>query len=163
MLSSAAWRNASSRFAASLNFHRSFGFLLSFPMGGSPRPSIGRFWRFVDYHVTDPMQRFIIIGADASRLATEEKYIPETMRTMARRDSRWEPRGVAMGSGTDIARESANIVLLEKDLSKFAETLQIGRRARGIGQTAMSLSVFAFACLLSAAPGCAEICETIVR
>jgi P-type Cu+ transporter len=40
--------------------------------------------------------------------------------------------GVAMGSGTDVARESANIVLLGNDLSIFAETVRISRRARGI-------------------------------
>jgi Cd2+/Zn2+-exporting ATPase/Cu+-exporting ATPase len=42
--------------------------------------------------------------------------------------------GVAMGSGTDVARESADIVLLGNDLSKFAETVEIARRARGIIQ-----------------------------
>jgi Cu+-exporting ATPase len=40
--------------------------------------------------------------------------------------------GVAMGSGTDVARESADIVLLGNDLSKFAETVQIARRAKAI-------------------------------
>lgn len=40
--------------------------------------------------------------------------------------------GVAMGSGTDVARESADIVLLRNDLLKFAETLTIARRTRGI-------------------------------
>jgi heavy metal translocating P-type ATPase len=40
--------------------------------------------------------------------------------------------GVAMGSGTDVARESANVVLLGNDLSKFVETVQIARRAQGI-------------------------------
>jgi P-type Cu+ transporter len=40
--------------------------------------------------------------------------------------------GVAMGSGTDVARESADIVLLGNDLSKFVETVRIARRARGI-------------------------------
>jgi len=40
--------------------------------------------------------------------------------------------GVAMGSGTDVARESADVVLLGNDLLKFAETLQIARRTRGI-------------------------------
>jgi len=40
--------------------------------------------------------------------------------------------GVAMGSGTDVARESADVVLLGNDLLKFAETLAIARRARRI-------------------------------
>jgi len=35
--------------------------------------------------------------------------------------------GVAMGSGTDVARESADIVLLGNDLMKFADTLAIAR------------------------------------
>jgi heavy metal translocating P-type ATPase len=40
--------------------------------------------------------------------------------------------GVAMGSGTDVARESADVVLLGNDLSKFVETIQIARRAQRI-------------------------------
>ncbi len=40
--------------------------------------------------------------------------------------------GVAMGSGTAVARESADIILIGNDLSKFVETLQIARRCRGI-------------------------------
>jgi Cd2+/Zn2+-exporting ATPase/Cu+-exporting ATPase len=40
--------------------------------------------------------------------------------------------GVAMGSGTDVARESADVVLLGNDLLKFVETLQIARRCRRI-------------------------------
>jgi Cu+-exporting ATPase len=40
--------------------------------------------------------------------------------------------GVAMGSGTDVARESADIVLLGNDLMKFAETLAIARWTRRI-------------------------------
>jgi Cd2+/Zn2+-exporting ATPase/Cu+-exporting ATPase len=40
--------------------------------------------------------------------------------------------GVAMGSGTDVARESADVVLLGNDLLKFAETLGIARRTRSI-------------------------------
>ena len=38
--------------------------------------------------------------------------------------------GVAMGSGTDVARESADVVLLGNDLLKFVETLQVARRCR---------------------------------
>jgi Cd2+/Zn2+-exporting ATPase/Cu+-exporting ATPase len=36
--------------------------------------------------------------------------------------------GVAMGSGTDVARESSDIVLIGSDLSKFVETLRTARR-----------------------------------
>jgi Cd2+/Zn2+-exporting ATPase/Cu+-exporting ATPase len=36
--------------------------------------------------------------------------------------------GVAMGAGTDVARESANVVLIGNDLSKLVETLVIARR-----------------------------------
>jgi ATPase, P-type (transporting), HAD superfamily, subfamily IC/heavy metal translocating P-type ATPase len=38
--------------------------------------------------------------------------------------------GIAMGSGTDVARESAGIVLLGNDLLRLVETMQIARRAR---------------------------------
>ncbi|MGA9724749.1 MAG: cation-translocating P-type ATPase, partial [Candidatus Binatus sp.] len=40
--------------------------------------------------------------------------------------------GVAMGSGTDVARESADVLLLGNDLEKFADTLAIARRTRKI-------------------------------
>jgi P-type Cu+ transporter len=40
--------------------------------------------------------------------------------------------GVAMGSGTDVARESADVVLLGNDLVKFTETLAISRWTRRI-------------------------------
>ncbi len=40
--------------------------------------------------------------------------------------------GVAMGSGTDVTRESADVVLLGNDLVKFVETVRIARRARRI-------------------------------
>lgn len=40
--------------------------------------------------------------------------------------------GIAMGSGTDVARESADIILIGNDLSKFVETLRIARRCRRI-------------------------------
>ena len=40
--------------------------------------------------------------------------------------------GIAMGSGTDVARESADIVLLGNDLSRLVETVRIARRAKGI-------------------------------
>ena len=38
--------------------------------------------------------------------------------------------GVAMGSGTDVARESADVVLIGSDLSKLVETLQTAQRCR---------------------------------
>ncbi len=40
--------------------------------------------------------------------------------------------GVAMGSGTEVARESADVVLLGNDLLKFTETLAIARWTRRI-------------------------------
>ena len=40
--------------------------------------------------------------------------------------------GIAMGSGTDVARESANVVLIGNDLLKLVETLHIARRCRRI-------------------------------
>jgi P-type Cu+ transporter len=38
--------------------------------------------------------------------------------------------GVAMGSGTDVARESADVVLIGSDLSKLVHTLHTARRCR---------------------------------
>jgi heavy metal translocating P-type ATPase len=40
--------------------------------------------------------------------------------------------GIAMGSGTDVARESADVILIGSDLSKLVETLRVARRCRGI-------------------------------
>ena len=40
--------------------------------------------------------------------------------------------GVAMGAGTDVARECADIVLIGNDLEKFVETVRIARRCRAI-------------------------------
>ncbi len=40
--------------------------------------------------------------------------------------------GVAMGGGTDVARESADVVLIGNDLVKFADTVKIARRCRRI-------------------------------
>ena len=38
--------------------------------------------------------------------------------------------GIAMGSGTDVARESADVVLIGDDLSKLVQVLRIARRCR---------------------------------
>ena len=40
--------------------------------------------------------------------------------------------GIAMGSGTDVARESADVILIGSDLSKFVETLRVARHCRAI-------------------------------
>ncbi|MGA7077093.1 MAG: cation-translocating P-type ATPase [Terriglobales bacterium] len=40
--------------------------------------------------------------------------------------------GIAMGSGTDVARESGDVILIGSDLSKLVETLRVARRCRGI-------------------------------
>jgi heavy metal translocating P-type ATPase len=40
--------------------------------------------------------------------------------------------GVAMGAGTDVARESADVVLIGNDLMKFVETVRIARNCRTI-------------------------------
>jgi len=40
--------------------------------------------------------------------------------------------GIAMGSGTDVARESADVILIGSDLSKLVETLRVARRCRRI-------------------------------
>jgi heavy metal translocating P-type ATPase len=40
--------------------------------------------------------------------------------------------GVAMGAGTDVARESADVVLIGNDLSKFVDTVRIARNCRRI-------------------------------
>jgi heavy metal translocating P-type ATPase len=40
--------------------------------------------------------------------------------------------GVAMGSGTDVARESADVILIGSDLAKLVEALRIARRCRGV-------------------------------
>jgi Cd2+/Zn2+-exporting ATPase/Cu+-exporting ATPase len=40
--------------------------------------------------------------------------------------------GVAMGSGTDVAQESADVVLLGNDLERFVDTLAVARRTKGV-------------------------------
>jgi len=43
--------------------------------------------------------------------------------------------GVAMGSGTEVARESADVLLLGNDLHRFVDTLRVARRCRRIIMT----------------------------
>jgi heavy metal translocating P-type ATPase len=40
--------------------------------------------------------------------------------------------GIAMGSGTDVAQESADVILLGNDLARLAETLAVAKRTRDI-------------------------------
>ena len=40
--------------------------------------------------------------------------------------------GIAMGAGTDVARESADVVLIGNDLAKFVETVRIARNCRRV-------------------------------
>jgi P-type E1-E2 ATPase len=40
--------------------------------------------------------------------------------------------GVAMGAGTDVARESADVVLIGNDLAKFVDTVRVARNCRRI-------------------------------
>jgi P-type E1-E2 ATPase len=40
--------------------------------------------------------------------------------------------GIAMGSGTDVARESANVMLIGNDLIRLVETVQIARRCNRV-------------------------------
>jgi P-type E1-E2 ATPase len=40
--------------------------------------------------------------------------------------------GIAMGTGTDVARESADMILIGSDLSKLVESLRIARNCRRI-------------------------------
>jgi Cd2+/Zn2+-exporting ATPase/Cu+-exporting ATPase len=40
--------------------------------------------------------------------------------------------GIAMGSGTDVAQESADVILLGNDLARLAETLAVAKRTRNI-------------------------------
>ncbi len=61
--------------------------------------------------------------------------------------------GLAMGSGTDVARESADVVLLGNDLGRLGETLALARRTRRIiwANFAGTIGVDAFGIALAAA------------
>ena len=70
--------------------------------------------------------------------------------------------GIAMGSGTDVARESADVILIGSDLSKLVETLRVARRCRGIimqnfvgtlvvDSVGVGMAAFGFS---KSAPGC---------
>ncbi len=61
--------------------------------------------------------------------------------------------GLAMGSGTDVARESADVVLLGNDLGRLGETLALARRTRRIiwVNFAGTIGVDAFGIALAAA------------
>jgi cation transport ATPase len=56
--------------------------------------------------------------------------------------------GVAMGPGTDVARESADVVLLGNDLLKFGEGLKIARRCWRIILTNFAGTLFGSSSLL---------------
>jgi heavy metal translocating P-type ATPase len=60
--------------------------------------------------------------------------------------------GIAMGTGTDVARESADIVLLGNDLFKFVETVAIAKRCHRIimANFAGTILVDSFGILLAA-------------
>jgi P-type E1-E2 ATPase len=60
--------------------------------------------------------------------------------------------GIAMGSGTEIARESANVLLIGNDLLKVVEVIKIARRCHRIIMTnfAGTLSVDAAGVALAA-------------
>jgi len=49
--------------------------------------------------------------------------------------------GIAMGSGTDVARESANIALIGNDLLKVVEALKIARQRRRIIMTNFAITL----------------------
>ncbi len=60
--------------------------------------------------------------------------------------------GIAVGSGTDVAKASANIVLIGNDLNRFVETVRIARRCKRIIMTNFigTLAVDALGLLLAA-------------
>lgn len=67
-------------------------------------------------------------GPSARRFTSWNPGSDETRRTAPMQAN----VGVAMGSGTDVARESADVLLLGNDLRRLVETLRIARRCRRI-------------------------------
>ncbi len=66
------------------------------------------------------------------RLAGQESCRWSAMASTTLRRCSKRMWAVAMGSGTDVARESASVVLLGNDLLRFAEVLKVARRCRNI-------------------------------
>jgi hypothetical protein len=82
------------------------------------------------WYAINPMRPTTRIKAwDRSRLGVKPDSVVEQERSPALTAANV---GVAMGSGTDVAQESAGIVLLGNDLRKFAETVEIARWTRRI-------------------------------
>ena len=73
--------------------------------------------------------------------------------------------GIAMGSGTDVARECASVVLIGNDLSKLVETLRIARRCRRIiyANFAGTIAVDAVAMALAAVGVLTPILASVVH
>ena len=70
--------------------------------------------------------------------------------------------GIAMGAGTDAALETADMVLIENDLSKVAEAIRLGRRTLRIIQANITFALaLKAAFLLLALTGCATLWAAI--